>query len=654
MAFTADRGSVASPLREPQRDPASLRRGGTAAGETAHGLTRQRVSACPEIDCVRGRLAPGLLAAAERRAQEVGCGADRVLIAAGLIEEEAYLNALSASLGVPYVPLETVSREAVPIPDDRVLEAAAAGLLPLKGRSGPVLAVAPRGLAARRLIDLMRARPFLRNVICLTGSESLRHYALRHARQAVAVQAADALRQIRPDLSAASLRIAPRPGRLAALSIVAMAGLAFPGQLIAGLSIVLSLVFLAWVALRLMGAAAPLRTAGREARLPDRQLPVYSIVVALYREARTVPQLVASLERLDYPREKLDIQFVLEPDDHETRAALARLGRRLPFEVTIAPGYGPRTKPKALNAALAFARGQYLAVYDAEDRPEPDQLRIALETFMSSGDDIACVQAALTIDNTKDSWLARIFTAEYAGLFDVFLPGLAHRHLPLPLGGSSNHFRTAVLRQVGAWDPFNVTEDADLGMRLARFGYRTGIVASTTYEEAPARLTPWLKQRTRWFKGWMQTWLVHMRSPVDLYRQLGPAGFVAFQLVVGGTVLASLVHPVFLGFAVAIVSSGGIPPGEGPVAVLLAGLFAFTFVSGYLTSAILGLLGLARRGLHRSAWVLLLMPMHWLLLSLAAWRALFQLVRDPHRWEKTDHGLARTSRLADRGRRYPS
>jgi cellulose synthase/poly-beta-1,6-N-acetylglucosamine synthase-like glycosyltransferase len=200
----------------------------------------------------------------------------------------------------------------------------------------------------------------------------------------------------------------------------------------------------------------------------------------------------------------LDIKFVLEADDHETRRAIDRLRLGTPFETRIAPAGGPRTKPKALNAALPFVRGSFVAVYDAEDRPEPDQLRMALEAFAANGERLACVQAQLTIDNTADSWLTRVFTAEYAGLFDVFLPGLAAWRLPLPLGGSSNHFRRAVLLQIGAWDPYNVTEDADLGMRLARLGYFTGMIRSTTYEEAPARFHPWLRQRTRWFKGWMR------------------------------------------------------------------------------------------------------------------------------------------------------
>ncbi len=344
----------------------------------------------------------------------------------------------------------------------------------------------------------------------------------------------------------------------------------------------------------------------------------------------------------DYPPEKLDIKLVIEAADTETSAALARLHLGSPFEIITAPDVGPRTKPKALNVALPFARGTFTVIYDAEDRPDRNQLRRALDMFLSDAD-LACVQARLTVDNTADSWLARIFTAEYAGQFDVFLPGLAALNLPLPLGGSSNHFRTAVLREIGAWDPYNVTEDADLGMRLGRFSYRSTVIASTTYEEAPARFMPWLRQRTRWFKGWTKTWLVHMRAPHRLLQDLGVAGFLTFQLVVGGNVLAALIYPIFLAGALyeLVVQA---PSGQGLLAALLAGLHAMTLVAGFLASAFVGWLGLMRRGLGASAWVLILIPLHWMLLSLAAWRALYQLLRDPYRWEKTEHGLAHTSR----------
>jgi cellulose synthase/poly-beta-1,6-N-acetylglucosamine synthase-like glycosyltransferase len=341
---------------------------------------------------------------------------------------------------------------------------------------------------------------------------------------------------------------------------------------------------------------------------------------------------------------------MLERDDGETRAALAAMRLRRPYEIRIVPDIGPRTKPKALNAALPFARGAFVTVFDAEDRPEPDQLRRAFEAFATHDERLACVQARLTIDNTRDNWLTGMFTAEYAGLFDVLLPGLATHRLPLPLGGSSNYFRTAVLRAVGGWDPHNLTEDADLGMRLARLGYRSAVIASTTYEEAPSRLAAWLRQRRRWFQGWLQTWFVHMRKPLRLWRELGPAGFVTFQLVVGGTVLAALVHPLFVvGFGLEF-AAAGLRHGEGAAGMMLAALAGGTFVSGYLATVVLGLVGLLRRRLSASAWVLLLVPVHWMLLSLAAWQAVYKLISDPYRWDKTEHGQARTSRMAEGGR----
>jgi cellulose synthase/poly-beta-1,6-N-acetylglucosamine synthase-like glycosyltransferase len=216
---------------------------------------------------------------------------------------------------------------------------------------------------------------------------------------------------------------------------------------------------------------------------------------------------------------------------------------------------------------------------------------------------------------------------------------LARYRLPLPLGGSSNHFVASALREVGGWDAYNVTEDADLGMRLARFGYVTTVMESSTWEEAPARLRPWLRQRTRWFKGWAQTWLVHMRRPVRLWRELGTAGFIVFQLVVGGSVLAALVHPVFVAIFVTGIVGGRMPAFDIPYSHYVA-----AFAAGYASSITLGLVGLARRRLLSQAWVLVLMPLYWILLSIAAWRAIYKLLARPFEWEKTAHGLARTWR----------
>jgi glycosyltransferase XagB len=597
---------------------------------------------CPEIDCVRHLLPPGVIAAAQLRAAEIGTGADRVLVAQKSISDDVYARALAFSLGLRFDSLERVARAACPASDVALLETARTGLLWLSAGRQRILVVAPQNLAARRLIEHLRLWPDLSAGIWLTSHRRLSEFVRRKAAAAISQKAISELKSERPEFSATALR-----SRLAALllagGLAAIAAfLAAPALMTIAVDIALALVFLGWTGLRVLGAVTARLLQSRERDVAESQLPFYSIIVALYREAATVEGLVASLRALDYPPEKLDIMFVLEPDDHETRQALSRLPLDPAFRIVAAPKGGPRTKPKALNAALPLARGSFLAVFDAEDRPEPDQLRKALRTFKAGGTELACVQARLCIDNFRQSWLTRMFAAEYAGLFDVFLPGLAACRLPLPLGGSSNHFRTWALREAGAWDPYNVTEDADLGMRLARLGFHTTVIDSTTYEEAPAQFMPWLRQRTRWFKGWMQTWLVHMRRPVTLWRDLGTSGFLVFQLVVGGTVLAAMVHGVFaiaLGWQIA---SGWLWAEKEDIAeTLIAGLHLLTLVSGYVISGLLGVAGLARRGMLSCGWALLLTPLYWFLLSIAAWRALFHFLLEPHAWEKTEHRLAR-------------
>ena len=602
----------------------------------------------PEIDCVRPLLAPELLAAAELRAEAVGVGADRVLIASGALAEETYLRALGAALDVEFEPLDGIARAQCPIDADRLIESAAAGLLPLTDGDDLCLVVAPRSTAARRIMGMIEGNPACARRFRFTSAERLNRFVLHHAGQALAARASEQLKQNWPIFSAGAPR---RLGTIVPLATVGLLSLAAivvaPAATTLGFEVMLAAMFLAWLGLRLVGVFVNPAARTSSPGMTKAELPVYTVISALYREAASVDGLLSAIERLDYPAEKLDVIIALEADDRETRAAIAVRKSRIPITVVTVPSAGPRTKPKALNVALPFARGTFTVIYDAEDRPEPDQLRCALQAFRAGGDDLACVQARLSIDNTADSWLARLYTAEYAGQFDVFLPGLASLRLPMPLGGSSNHFYTATLRAVGGWDPYNVTEDADLGIRLARFGYRADIINSTTYEEAPAHLGPWLRQRTRWFKGWIQTWLVHMRQPRVLLRELGLAGFVAFQLMVGGNALAALVHPLFMaGLIYSILNDAPMWRGDSAAVVILAALYGTTAVIGYLTSAFLGGLGLARRGLLSTAWILILTPAHWLLLSLASWRALYQLVVAPYAWEKTEHGLAKSSRRA--------
>ncbi|MBX6328521.1 MAG: glycosyltransferase [Pseudolabrys sp.] len=617
------------------------------------GLNDRPGGDCPELTCLVDIVTAERLAAARDRAGQLGIGADQVLIAQGAVTVEAYLRAFARYFGVGFEPLDGVPRSLCPLDDCRLLAATTHGMLTLYDEETLTLVIAPRGLAARRIATALRASPALARTIRLTTGERLNRFVLRHAAAALVDHAVHALGR-----RCSSMVAAPRRRRRGAKWLVLAAGLlalvqlapAAVEQIAPGLALAVAAMldglFAAWLGLRILAAAGRPRPACKSAPCEARELPTYSIVCALYQEASSVRNLLAAIARLDYPREKLQVIFALEPDDRETPAAIEAHKGSLPVTCICAPAEGPRTKPKALNAALPFVHGRFLVIYDAEDRPEPDQLRRALQAFASGGERLACVQARLAIDNTRDGWLARMFTAEYAGHFDVFLPGLARMGLPLPLGGSSNHFRTAILRSVGGWDAYNVTEDADLGIRLARFGYRTTTIASTTLEEAPARLPAWLRQRTRWFKGWMMTWIVHMRDPRRLLRELGLAGFAAFQLAVGGNAFAALVHPLFVMALIAQYCAPPAGPTHGPSPLLLA-LCGGTALAGYLVSGLLGLMGLARRGWLDSAWVLLLMPLHWLLLSLAAWRAFFQLLRTPYAWEKTEHGLAKTSRLAE-------
>jgi len=606
---------------------------------------RHRLVRCPEIDCVRHLVHPAKIAAAELRAAEIGTGADYVLIAEGTLSERDYVRAFARHHGITLETFADVPRDACPFDDDRLLEGLANGALPLRCGRELIWVFAPWQWSARFLLEYLHRHPKEHMRLRLTTRKWLRDFVHRQAENIVGRKAAFDLRERRPEFSAGTARSrVPLAVSAAGLAtMVLLAGLQNSITIIVDLA--LTFVFLGWSGLRIFAillSSIPQRISLIHG---DEDLPLYSVITAIYNEAESVPALVEALRQLDYPKERLDIKIVVEHDDLPTRDALDRLNLAAPFEIIVAPSAGPRTKPKALNAALPFVRGQYVVVYDAEDRPEPAQLRIALAAFQNGGTRLACVQARLTIDNTADSWLTRLFTAEYAGLFDVFLPGLAAFRMPLPLGGTSNHFHTATLREIGGWDPYNVTEDADLGIRLARMGLHTSIIPSSTYEEAPARPTAWIRQRTRWFKGYLQTWAVHMHSPLNLWRDLGPSGFLVFQMVVGGAVLAALVHGIFAAVLTWQLASGLFWSAKsGVFEMMFAGLYVTTLTSGYALSALLGFIGLSRRRALDSAWYLILTPFYWLMLSAAAWRAVFQLISAPYRWEKTRHGLARNSR----------
>lgn len=371
-------------------------------------------------------------------------------------------------------------------------------------------------------------------------------------------------------------------------------------------------------------------------------LPVYTIIAPLYREANVLPDLVEALFALDYPAELLDIKLAIEADDAETLAVARALQLDARFEIVAVPAGAPRTKPRALNAALASARGAFLAIFDAEDRPAPNQLKAALDAFARGGARMGCAQAPLGWYNARENWLTRQFALEYAAQFHVILPALARWGWAPPLGGTSNHFRIEALNDVGGWDPYNVTEDADIGYRLAARGWGFDVLDAPTEEEATAALGPWTRQRARWIKGFLQTWATHMRNPARLARGAGVSGQASLQLLIGLSALSSLAHaPLALGALTLALASLASPAPNGVDWTALA-----LIAAGYGAAGASAWLGLRRAGLKGLNASIATMPAYWLLHSPAAARAVWDYARRPFHWHKTTHGVTRLAAAA--------
>lgn len=372
--------------------------------------------------------------------------------------------------------------------------------------------------------------------------------------------------------------------------------------------------------------------------IPADQLPVYSVLVPAYKEPGVIGKIIAAISQLDYPADKLDVRLLLEADDEETIAAARTSVGSAPITIVLVPAAEPRTKPKACNFGLQSATGELVTIFDAEDRPEPLQLRRAVLALQRLGEGFACVQARLGYFNATQNMITRWFTIEYGTWFRFLLPGLVSVGAPIPLGGTSNHFRTPLLRALQAWDPYNVTEDADLGIRLARLGYSVGVLDSVTEEEANSDFVNWIKQRSRWYKGYLQTWLVHMRRPVDVHRELGWRGAFGLHLFVLGTPLTALINPLFWGLAILwfVQKPSGVAA-LFPPAVYYVALTCFVFGNAaviyvnVLTTQVINQPNLLKAGL--------LVPAYWVMMSIAAVKAAFQLIFKPSYWEKTSHGL---------------
>lgn len=401
-----------------------------------------------------------------------------------------------------------------------------------------------------------------------------------------------------------------------------------PGRLAAALILVAAVGFLAvavWRTILIMASARP----SEEPPPPDRW-PRYTVLAALHDEAEVVGQLIERLARIDYPPERLQGLLLLEADDRSTITAALTAARPAWLTVLVVPPGTPRTKPRALNHGLARATGKLLTVYDAEDEPHPLQLREAAARFASAGGGrLACLQAPLRVRPGSTSFLGRQFAAEYAGLFETILPGMARLGLPFPLGGSSNHFRAEALRAVGGWDSWNVTEDADLGFRLWEDGWRADVIRRPTLESPPVELDEWLPQRARWLKGHMQTWGVHTRRPW----RLGMRGMAALVLTIGAGLASAALHGPSLAWIAAtllVALFAGLPPA---IPLLAAVVLILGAGSAWLSC----LIGARRAGAAYGARDMIGAPFYWALLSLAFGHAVWRLARNPFQWDKTRH-----------------
>lgn len=560
-----------------------------------------------------------------------------LLLARGLCTAERLYPALGTIWG-----LETVDPLALP-PDPRLIDRLGPGpclregILPWRDVGGAtvILTAYPEEFTRHRA-GLEAVFGPLRLALAPYGAIEASLHALRGPRL---------LREAETRVAAAESCRTWSAGRRRALGAAAflLAGLALAYPVPAFLA-ALALAYAGLVpvtALKLMALIASLRHPApvRDAAPVVARRPVVTLIVALYQESDIAGRLVRRLGRLDYPQDRLDILLAVEEDDRITREALARATLPPAMRIIVVPRGRVRTKPRALNFALAHARGTIIGVYDAEDAPEPGQISRVVQRFHERDARVACLQGALDFYNPTTNWLSRCFTLEYAAWFRVVLPGLARLGLPVPLGGTTLFFRREALEALGGWDAHNVTEDADLGLRLARHGYRTELIETTTHEEANCHALPWIRQRSRWIKGYMMTWGVHMRQPRLTLRQLGWRGFLGFQVLFLGSLSQALLAPVlWAGWLLAL----GLPhPATG---VLSNGVILAIAVLGLLCEA-LGMavlwLGLRRSGQRLSPLWIPTLSLYFPLAAFASWKALWEMVARPFYWDKTRHGHIR-------------
>ncbi|MEI4471210.1 glycosyltransferase [Frigidibacter sp. MR17.24] len=559
-----------------------------------------------------------------------------ILLAHAWVDEGALLAAQAQQWRV-----EALNLAARP-PDPRLLDIAGTrdclrhGVIPWRRVGGRVVLVTahPDGFAAAAQTLQARLGPCL---MALATDRQIRA-ALLSLRQTRLARRAEW--QVPAEMSARTLS----PLRNARVAIAVTTTLAL-GFLLAPRAVFLGLFALALgllVASQLLKLSALAATCFRRNLPADRdaqvgRLPVVSVMVPMFHEPEVASKLLPRIARLDYPRELLDVLLVIEEDDAVTRQAIEAAGLPGWIRPIVVPRGPIRTKPRAMNFALNFCRGSIVGVYDAEDAPAPDHIHRIVRRFAELPETTVCLQGVLDFYNPRTNWIARAFTMEYAAWFRVLLPGLARMGMVVPLGGTTLYFRRAALEELGGWDAHNVTEDADLGLRLHRRGLRTELIGIVTLEEANARVIPWIKQRSRWQKGFLVTWSVHMRAPLRLWREIGALPFLGIQVLLLGSVLQALLAPVLWSFWLLSLAlphpvTASLPPGAIHAAVAL---FIGAEVVTMLAAA------WATRGrAHRHLWRWLpVLHVYNMLATFSAWKALHEIIARPFYWDKTQHGV---------------
>lgn len=501
-------------------------------------------------------------------------------------------------------------------------------------RDRDVAYTAPDFNGLMRLWALRDSDPTIASRLCIVPAAAMRQYLAGVAAPGLLDAARQNLVRHWPNAAASlELTLGVRLTFAAVILALVVLLLATPYLGIAWLMPIWAMIILLPASIRLAAIFMPLHNLAPVARAEPQDLPVYSVLVPLRDEAEMVDQLCAGLSQLDYPAHRLDIIFVVEQRSPQTVAAVRQHLGNARFSLIEVPHALPLTKPKALDFALPFCRGEFVVVFDAEDRPEAGQLLQAVSQFRRAPQ-LHCIQARLVIANGERGILPALFAGEYAALFSVFLPALGRWGVVMPLGGTSNHFRLASLRALGGWDAYNVTEDADLGVRLARRQLSCGTSSAATFEDAPEALNVWMGQRRRWMKGWMQTFLVHNRHPGQLLRDLGWWRFLAFETIVLGMILSPLLHTGFMLTCVLAALSGKLD-------LLRLDLWSASYLSvfcvGYGIAFGIHILGLVRNGHPRLIPYQVLLPLYWVAIAWATMRALVDLTLRPYHWIKTAH-----------------